>query len=79
MTQPNPYQLRILAALNILGKHVYAGKETPQERAARRRDELVKRAIRIRPANRAARRLVARHNRSLARAERRAARKEPTA
>jgi len=35
----NPYQRRILLALNTLGKHVYAGKETPRDRAERRLGE----------------------------------------
>jgi hypothetical protein len=32
----NRFQRRILAALNILPKHVYAGTVTPEEKAKRR-------------------------------------------
>lgn len=33
---PNPYQFRILTALNALGKHVYGGTVTAVEKAKRR-------------------------------------------
>lgn len=75
MTAPNPYQRRILAALNILGKHVYAPAETPTERAERRRADRLRAAIALPKHSRARRRAVAHLEKTTARAERRAARK----
>lgn len=46
MTYPHPYQRRILAALNVLGKHIYAGTVTPEERARRRKKTKAQRVAR---------------------------------
>ncbi|QDF14211.1 hypothetical protein SEA_IAMGROOT_38 [Microbacterium phage IAmGroot] len=35
----SPYQRRILVALNVLGKHIFAGTETPEQRTERRREQ----------------------------------------
>ena len=74
----NPYQRRILLALNTLGKHVYAGKETPRDRAERRLGER-QAALAAMPDNRARRRGVARLAAAEARRARRAAAREGAA
>lgn len=54
----NPFQRTILVALNRLDKHIYAGQETPAERASRRRADRLQKAMAIPGENRAARRAV---------------------
>ncbi|WP_336628469.1 MULTISPECIES: hypothetical protein [unclassified Microbacterium] len=72
----NPFQRAILVALNRLDKHVYAGQETPAERATRRRGDRLDSAMRVPGQNRKARRSVALAQRSIERAAYRRAIKE---
>ncbi|WDS51672.1 hypothetical protein SEA_BARNSTORMER_35 [Microbacterium phage Barnstormer] len=78
MSKPtvNRDQRVILLALNRLGKHIFAGLESPLERAERRRNDRLDKALAIPGQPRAARRAVTNARKSIARAERRAARKE---
>lgn len=72
----NRTQRIILLALNALGKHVYAGQETPAERAIRRRSDRLDKAIAIPGQARHKRRAVELATKSIARAERRRTLKE---
>lgn len=54
----NPFQRAILVALNRLDKHIYAGQETPAERATRRRNDRLEKAMAIPGETRKARRAV---------------------
>lgn len=46
MTTPNPFQRRILAGLNITGKHIYGGTVPAAEKARRRKAGKAQRAAR---------------------------------
>ncbi|MDR6868745.1 hypothetical protein J2Y69_003369 [Microbacterium resistens] len=78
MTLPkiNPFQRAILVALNRLDKHVYAGQETPTERAQRRRQDRLEAAMAIPGKSRKARRAVKYATKSIERAAYRRAVKE---
>lgn len=80
MTLPkiNPFQRAILVALNRLDKHIYAGQETPADRAARRRSDRLTKAMAIPGQSRQARRAVKYATKSIERAAYRRALKEAT-
>ncbi|WWV91866.1 hypothetical protein GMYAFLOJ_CDS0036 [Microbacterium phage phiMiGM15] len=81
MTSPNSFQRAVLIGLNTLGKHVYAGYESPADRATRKRQERRDRGLASgrnessRDLNRAGRRLVVQADAAQDRALRRAARR----
>lgn len=81
MTLPkiNPFQRLILVALNRLDKHIYAGVESPQARAARRRSDRLTAAMAIPGESRKARRAVTYATKNIERAARRAALREANA
>ena len=72
----NPFQRTILVALNRLDKHIYAGQETPAERATRRRSDRMEKAMAIPGETRKARRAVKYATKSIERAAYRRAVKE---
>ncbi|MEO2133363.1 hypothetical protein [Microbacterium sp.] len=55
MTAPNTFQLAILRGLNTTGKHVFAGIESAEDRAVRRRIDRATAAAKL-PRNRDGRR-----------------------
>ncbi|AWY05726.1 hypothetical protein SEA_GRETCHEN_38 [Microbacterium phage Gretchen] len=75
----NPFQRTILVALNRLDKHIYAGLETPADRAARRRSDRLQAALAIPGQTRKARRAVKYATKSIERAAYRRAIKEASA
>ncbi|AWY04875.1 hypothetical protein PBI_FLOOF_38 [Microbacterium phage Floof] len=74
-----PFQRVILVALNRLDKHIYAGQETPAERASRRRSDRMEKAMAIPGQTRKARRAVKYATKSIERAAYRRAVKEVSA
>ncbi len=72
----NPFQRMILVGLNRLDKHIFAGLETPAERATRRRTDRMDKALAIPGQARRQRRAVQYATKSIERATRRRVMKE---